>query len=305
MGKIAHRTVPCAAVHVRTGSIRLLAESADYRVSDMHCWKGPDDPVTESAFPAFRVAAVIRGSFGIRSSLGDGVPVAGSLLMGNACGCYTCRHDTAAGDRCVNFDFQPEFLEQVRLSLGARGLGERFHRALLPPSLRSAALTAVAGAIADGDDADALEAAAFEMAAATLAATHATVELGRRPSFSDERKIMRSARFIETQCDQPCTLEALAADAGLSPFHFLRVFRRVLGQTPHRYVLATRLRHAARHLLATRERIADIAGTVGFGDLSNFNASFSRAFGVSPRAFRLRGGSTNASEGRGGGLRRQ
>ena len=72
----------------------------------------------------------------------------------------------------------------------------------------------------------------------------------------------------------------------MSPFHFLRVYRRVTGQTPHRHVLATRLRHAAQQLRTSRDRIADIALAVGFGDLSHFNASFLQHFRVSPGAYR-------------------
>ena len=285
MGKIAQPAAPPPG----GGHIRLLAKSEHYSVLDMLCRLGPDDPPRESQFPAFRVAAVVGGSFSIRSSLGAGVPVAGALLMGNACDGYCCRHDTSAGDRCINFDFQPAFLEQVCIALGTAGIGERFRRALLPPTLQSVAMTAVVDAIADGD-LGALHEAAFEVAAAALAATHATQDpCGRRFSWRDESKAMRAARHIEANFDQPCTLEELAAEAGLSPFHFLRVFRRVLGQTPHRHVLATRLRHAARRLRTTGERVADIAAAAGFGDLSNFNASFARTFGVSPLAFRLRG----------------
>jgi AraC-like DNA-binding protein len=69
----------------------------------------------------------------------------------------------------------------------------------------------------------------------------------------------------------------------MSEFHFLRVYRRVTGQTPHRHLLLTRLRNAARR---TRERVCDVALAVGFGDLSTFNATFARHFGVTPRAYR-------------------
>ena len=74
--------------------------------------------------------------------------------------------------------------------------------------------------------------------------------------------------------------------AGVSAYHFLRSFARVLGVTPHQYLVRSRLRHAAR-LLAERDRpITDIAFAVGFADLSNFVRSFRRAAGVSPRGFR-------------------
>ena len=81
-------------------------------------------------------------------------------------------------------------------------------------------------------------------------------------------------------------LEDAAAQAGISPFHFLRLFSGVLGVTPHQYLVRSRLRHAARLLADDDSPITDIAYDVGFGDLSNFVRTFHRAAGVSPLRFR-------------------
>lgn len=81
-------------------------------------------------------------------------------------------------------------------------------------------------------------------------------------------------------------LERAARETGLSPFHFLRLFARVLGVTPHQYLLRSRLRRAARLLSDDARPITDIAFDVGFADLSNFVRSFHRAAGISPRGFR-------------------
>jgi AraC-like DNA-binding protein len=266
--------------------IKLLAATPGYRVWDMHCSLGPDDPVNENVFPAYRVAAIVGGTFKIRSSLGDAVPVAGALLLGNACDGYACHHHTAGGDRCINFDFQAEFLEDARRELGVRGVGERFRCALVPPSRESVPIAAAMEAVACGCTPDALQEAALEVAAAALTTTHATTGLGRRTSFRNERAVMRAARYIESHYAESCTLDELAAQADMSSFHFLRVFRRVTGQTPHRHVLATRLRRAAQRLRASRDRITDIASATGFGDLSHFNASFRYYFGTTPGAYR-------------------
>jgi transcriptional regulator GlxA family with amidase domain len=152
------------------------------------------------------------------------------------------------------------------------------------------AIAAAMEAVSEGSDAAAMQEAAFEIASAALTATHATVALGRRTSFRNERAVMRAARYVETHHHEPCSLADLAARADMSPFHFLRVYRRITGQTPHRHVLATRLRHAARCLRTSSDRIADIAIAVGFGDLSHFNASFVRHFRLSPGAYRARRG---------------
>ncbi|HEY4729711.1 MAG TPA: AraC family transcriptional regulator, partial [Myxococcales bacterium] len=72
----------------------------------------------------------------------------------------------------------------------------------------------------------------------------------------------------------------------LSPFHFLRRFAKVLGVTPHQYLVRSRLRRAARLLAEGANSITDVAFDVGFGDLSNFVRTFHRAAGVSPGRFR-------------------
>jgi AraC family transcriptional regulator len=61
---------------------------------------------------------------------------------------------------------------------------------------------------------------------------------------------------------------------------------RVLGVTPHQYLLRCRLRHAARLLAGESSSITEIAFRVGFGDPSSFVRTFRRAVSVWPRRFR-------------------
>src|SRR5439155_16939749 len=77
-----------------------------------------------------------------------------------------------------------------------------------------------------------------------------------------------------------------AGEAAVSPFHFLRVFRDVLGVTPHQYLVRCRLRRAPRMLADDGRSVTDVALDVGFADLSNFVRTFHRAAGASPRDFR-------------------
>jgi transcriptional regulator GlxA family with amidase domain len=103
----------------------------------------------------------------------------------------------------------------------------------------------------------------------------------------DRRRAVEAALWMEAHAHEPIELEHAASVAGLSAFHFLRIFAQVLGVTPHQYLLRSRLRHAARLLADGARSITDIAFDVGFGDLSNFVRTFHRAAGVSPRGFRL------------------
>ncbi len=93
------------------------------------------------------------------------------------------------------------------------------------------------------------------------------------------------AEAHETSHEQ-LSLTALARESAMSPYHFLRRFRQVVGMTPHQFVLRTRLRRAAVRVRRSNEPISSIAFDVGFNDLSTFNRRFRRVMGVSPSIFR-------------------
>ena len=90
------------------------------------------------------------------------------------------------------------------------------------------------------------------------------------PPASDVARVTRVVRRIENGLDGDLTLAALAAEARLSRFHFLRTFERLTGLTPHQFVRRARLREAATRLAAETGRVLDLAYDSGFGDLANF-----------------------------------
>lgn len=99
-------------------------------------------------------------------------------------------------------------------------------------------------------------------------------------------RLKRVIDFIEANLDQPLTLELMAHVAGLSVFHFARVFRKATGQSPYRYVCDRRLLLAQRLLIAGETRVHDIALACGFPRHANFTAAFARARGMSPSRYR-------------------
>jgi AraC-like DNA-binding protein len=116
-----------------------------------------------------------------------------------------------------------------------------------------------------------------------------------RISAQDRRRALAAAEWVEPNAAAPIALADAAQRAQLTPFHFLRLFSRVLGVTPHQYLVRTRLRLAARMLAMPGALVTSTAYAVGFDDLSNFIRTFTRAAGVtrtfdrkrcSPRAFR-------------------
>lgn len=85
------------------------------------------------------------------------------------------------------------------------------------------------------------------------------------------------------------SIEALAASAGESPFHFLRAFRRHTGVTPALFLSALRLEEAKRLLLTTDRSVTDICFDVGYSSLGTFTTRFTELVGVSPLRLRRLG----------------
>jgi len=98
--------------------------------------------------------------------------------------------------------------------------------------------------------------------------------------------IQRALAYLREHCMREVTLQELAAAAGLSKFHFVRLFSTVVGITPHRYQLLLRIA-GARALLRQGEEIADVAQHTGFFDQSHFTACFRDVVGVTPGRYQL------------------
>jgi AraC family transcriptional regulator len=82
------------------------------------------------------------------------------------------------------------------------------------------------------------------------------------------------------------SLSELAALCGLSRSYFVRAFKQITGMPPHRWLLMHRVKHAKDLLRGTTLPIADIAVACGFADQSHLTRVFSKAFGISPAAWR-------------------
>ena len=103
--------------------------------------------------------------------------------------------------------------------------------------------------------------------------------------------IARLCRARDALCevhDRPLTIEEVAREAAMSPFHFIRQFSAVFGETPHQARIKARL-DRARLLLATGERsVTEICMEVGFSSHGSFSTLFASRVGVSPSEYRRR-----------------
>jgi AraC-like DNA-binding protein len=264
---------------------RLLASGSGWRVEDAICSYGPNDRPYEEQHDALCIATVTAGTFRYRSALGSAVLAPGALLLGNDRHCFECGHEHSVGDRCLSFQFTPEFLEGVVAAVpGTCRLGFSVPR--LPPHPALLPIVATAEAARDDGDAAEFEELALRLAGAVCTALAGTKGGGRAPSQRDERRIAHALHRIEAHADEPLSLSDLARAAAMSPYHFLRTFRAVVGMTPHQFTLHTRMHRAAVRLRRTSDSISAIAFMAGFGDLSTFNRRFQRIMGQSPGTYR-------------------
>jgi len=257
----------------------LSSPSPLYGAGEARCVSNPHAPAAERLYVGPALGVVISGAVDYRSQTGRATAVPGSIVFANAGEYFSCRHLQAGGNRRAVLALDPQTLNEIA---DGCGLDEAvFTVAALPPSRRGAALYGAIRRAATGGLGDE---AVVELMAWALTA-------GREPgagaiSSADRSRVLAVARHLDEAFAEPFTLEAMAALAGLSRFHFIRVFRAVVGESPQQYLIAARLRAAADRLLDSREPVTAIALGVGFNDISHFNASFRRTFGLSPSDLR-------------------
>lgn len=103
-----------------------------------------------------------------------------------------------------------------------------------------------------------------------------------------EERLSRSPESDE-RAGAPIRIEDVALVARYSPYHFLRVFHALTGETPGDYIRRRRLTCAARELTGGKRRIIDIALDWGFDSQAAFSRAFKRQFHAPPAAYRRAG----------------
>ncbi len=104
----------------------------------------------------------------------------------------------------------------------------------------------------------------------------------------NDRRLRRVLEFMQARFREPLTLDRLAREAGVSRFHFARLFHGKLRSTPHRYLVRLRMHHAQALLGTTDLSIAEIALQCGYVHTGHFAAAFQQRFAVSPSTYRRR-----------------
>lgn len=248
-------------------------------IGEDRCSADPSAPAARWVYKEASIGFVTSGWF--EYACGDQRVLAapGSIILGNADEAFSVRHVDTLGNRRLVVALARDLLEGVA---NEAGIAPRFGAIALPPGQAATRMFALMRALEHSGCDDLLY---------PLAHTALTAQQQCAPeaiAARDRRRVQLAVGHIEANFHEPCTLDALADLAGLSRFHFVRMFTAVVGLSPKQYLINTRVRAAAERLIATNASIADIAFDIGFNDISHFYACFRQAFGCTPRQWRLR-----------------
>jgi len=102
------------------------------------------------------------------------------------------------------------------------------------------------------------------------------------------KTLLRAIERLRSDSDMDVSLAALAADAGLSRFHFCRAFKESTGLSPHAWLRQHRLEQAMNMLRDTDASIVSVAAELGYASQTAFAAAFRKLTGETPSDWRRR-----------------
>ena len=100
--------------------------------------------------------------------------------------------------------------------------------------------------------------------------------------------LRRARDLADRHYAEPLDLDALAAAAGVSRFHFLRSFAATYGRTPSAYLAERRIERAQDLLRATNLTVTEVCMAVGYSSLGSFSDKFRRLVGMSPSQYQAK-----------------
>ncbi len=249
VGASASQTPPDEALANRT-----LAAGDGWSVHEVVCRAGPSDRPFEERHDGFSVSAVIEGSFTYRSDAGHGLLYPGALLLGNNGSCFECGHAHGIGDRCISLNVHEEQFSEIAAAAASTSRF-RFSAPSLPPSPKALPIIAQMEALSCAPSSLRSDELALRIIERVIALMTGDRRTPAAPTGRETRRVVEAIRLVESDAARPLELKEMAAVAGMSKYHFLRVFRRLTGVTPHQYLISARLRRAALALASSRRPV--------------------------------------------------
>jgi AraC family transcriptional regulator len=264
---------------------RTLAAGDGWSVHEVICRAAPSDRPFEERHEGFSVSAVMEGSFTYRSDVGHELLYPGALLLGNNGSCFECGHAHGIGDRCISLNVHEEQFSEIAAAATSTSRF-RFSAPSMSPSPKALPVVAQMEALSCAPSSLRSDELALRITERVISAITGDRKPPDAPTGRETRRVVEAIRLVESDAARPLELKEMAAAAGMSKYHFLRVFRRLTGMTPHRYLISARLRRAALALASSHRPVIAVALDARFGDLSTFNKTFRAVFGLTPTQYR-------------------
>lgn len=196
-----------------------LFETAALSVFDYRCTMGPGDTPFIEQHTRHSLSYVRSGSFGYNTRGRSHELVAGSVMVGHAGDEYSCSHDHhVCGDECLSFQLSPSLTDDMGLRKDALLI------ACVPPTPELMVYGELAQAAGRGDSDIGIDEAAMLFVNRFIEATSGKAQKATPTTARDRRRAVESALWIDAHADRSVDLQSTAKAAGVSPFHFLRLF---------------------------------------------------------------------------------
>lgn len=233
------------------------------------------DPHTHEAFG---LGAIDSGVERFRYRGSDHLAPPRSLVLMNPDVLHTGRAETAQGWR-----YRMIYLDAALLEALSGERGWWFAEPVGHDETAARRVSALLAAMWRSDDPLALDAALLDVIDTIRPHARGARPADAVPRASDPA-LARALALMRDQPGEPLTLERLAHEAQLSPFHFLRCFKARHHATPHQVLMALRL-FRAKQRLAAGVAPALVAAEVGLVDQAHLTRRFARMYGVTPARY--------------------
>jgi AraC family transcriptional regulator len=280
--------------------IHTLYESGFYRILDFKCRCNDCRTSKPEYCEAFSISFVRKGNFlfnVFRHSLDS---YTGCILITKPEYERTVTHVHTVPDECTIFEFKKDFYGQLLELYGGTGFfsDNDLHSTLLQTNAETEFLHYYITSLVKCDAGSRLQIdnGVMDVVNKVLPAVTAYQPNGKihaRLKRNHLTTIERAKEYITTRFTEDISLMEIAEYCHVSPFHFSRLFKTFTASSPHQFLLAMRLQHAAMLLRDTSLPVSDIAFSSGFNSIEYFTTAFRQGYSCPPAMFRDKSASPN------------
>jgi AraC-type DNA-binding domain-containing proteins len=233
----------------------------------------------------FAVGVIEAGALGFFYRGANVVAARGAVNLANPDEAHTGHAATPEGWSYRMFYLEADLLREAARQVAGKPVGMPFFQAgVLEDDSLAGAIRALHVSMEDGALSTLEKESRHLLMLTALIRRHADAPPALHRAGRERGAVDRTRRHIEEHHAEDLSIETLAALAGFSPYHFIRVFAAETGLPPHAYLNQARVRRA-RDLLAGGWSIAAAAAETGFSDQSHLTRHFKRIHGMTPGQF--------------------